>query len=174
MKISIGTKSELKVRAVENALKKLSIKAEIVFGETESGVSMQPFGFDEITKGAKQRALQAITRDNADYGVGIESGIVEIKQADDSFDTACVCVISRNKETSFSFSTIHFVPKDVLKEIKEKGTEFGKITIRFSGDKEKDNIKYFSDGALKREEFVSQAVACAFIKFIKTDKYIYE
>jgi non-canonical (house-cleaning) NTP pyrophosphatase len=61
-----------------------------------------------------------------------------------------------------------------LKEIKEKGTEFGKITIRFSGDKERDNIKYFSDGALKREEFVSQAVACAFIKFIKTDKYIYE
>jgi non-canonical (house-cleaning) NTP pyrophosphatase len=31
MKISIGTKSELKVRAVENALKKLSIKAQIVF-----------------------------------------------------------------------------------------------------------------------------------------------
>lgn len=170
MKIAIATTSELKIRALESALKRLNIIAEIISIKTDSGVSLQPFGYNETTKGAKNRAHEASAVAGADLVVAIESGLIEIEE--NYFDVACICALSKDKDESIAYSGGYFTPQWIIDEIKETNTEYGFITQRLSGDKDKDPIKYFSDGVIKREEILSQAIIIALIKIINKDKYI--
>lgn len=168
MKIAIGTTSDLKVRALKNALAKLEIEGEIAPLKTESGVSNQPFGYKETTKGAMNRATAAFEKEAPDLALGIENGVVEIEG--NYFDIACVC-IKTNQDISISYSAGHPTPQWIIDEIKETNTEYGHITQRLSGDSEKDPLKYFSDGKIKREEVLSQAIEIALIKIFNKAKY---
>jgi non-canonical (house-cleaning) NTP pyrophosphatase len=59
----------------------------------------------------------------------------------------------------------------MIDEIKEKNTELGHITQKLSGDLDKDGIKYFSAGKIKREELLTQAIEIALIKIFNKEKY---
>ncbi|MEX0931852.1 MAG: inosine/xanthosine triphosphatase [Candidatus Paceibacterota bacterium] len=169
MRVAIGTTSELKIRSLENALYKLQIKAEIHSIKTDSGVSNQPFGYKETTQGAKNRAKHALESDSFDIGFGIENGLIEIEG--NFFDIACVCIKTKEGEESISYSSGYFTPQWIVEEIKEKHTDYGHITQRLSGDTDKDPIKYFSGGKVKREELLSQAIEIALIKILNKARY---
>lgn len=170
MKIAIGTTSELKARALKNALDKLEIKAEIMPTKIDSGISKQPFGYKEMVKGAKNRAEEAFKKTHSDLVMGVENGLVDIEG--NFFDIACAYIISKNGEESVAFSSGIFIPKWMIDEIKEKDTEVGEITKRLSGDNEKDGFKYFSNGAIRREESLSQAILLALVKIFNREKYL--
>ncbi len=169
MKVIIGTTSELKVRALKNALAKLKIESEIVPLKTASGVSNQPFGYEEMTKGAKNRAEAAFVIRDAEISLGVENGLVEIEG--NYFDIACIYIKTKD-DNSISYSAGYYTPGWIIEEIKEKNTEYGQITQRLSGDSEKDPLKYFSEGVIKREELLSQAIEIALIKIFNKEKYL--
>ncbi len=169
MKIAIGTTSELKVRALKSAVAKIDLDAEIIPHKTDSGVSAQPFGYDEIILGATNRAMQCKKDLDHDISLSVESGLVKI--GDDYFDIACVCAISKDGNKSFTYSAGYFVPEWMIREIKENKTELGFITQRLSGDTDKDPLKYFSGGKIKREELLSQAIEIALVKTLNEEKY---
>lgn len=170
MKIAIGTTSELKVRALNNALTKFEIESEIVSLKTESGVPNQPFGYEETTKGAKNRAIATLEKEGPDIALGVESGLIEIEG--NYFDIACVYIVTKEGDESVSYSAGYFTPRWIIEEIKEKNTEYGHITQRLSGDSEKDPLNYFSDGKIKREELLSQAIEIALVKILNKEKYL--
>lgn len=169
MKIALGTTSELKIRALESALQKVDLHSDIIPIKTDSGVSDQPFGYEEMIEGAKNRVSGIKTDLDADLYVSIESGLVLINNM--YFDIACVYCKSREGQESLSFSSGYFVPDWMIDEIKEKNTELGFIIKKLSGDNEKDPINFFSDKIIKREELISQAITIALVKIIDKDKY---
>jgi inosine/xanthosine triphosphatase len=169
MKIAIATTSELKVRALKNALIKFNIEHEVIPIKTDSKVSSQPFGYEETTLGAKNRVDFVVETENPDIAVAVESGLIEIGGS--YFDIACVYIRTKDGEDSVSYSSGYFVPKWIIEEIKENKTELGFITKRLSGNTDKDPLKYFSDGQMKREDVLSQAIEIALIKIINKDKY---
>lgn len=173
MKIAIGTTSELKVRALKNALEKFGVNAEIVSIKTESGISNQPFGYKEMIKGAKNRATKALEETDSDFAFGVENGLVEIEG--DYFDIACIYVLSKEGDESTSYSSGVFTPKWMIDEVKEENTEIGEIIKKLVWKEEKmekDPIKYFSDGKIRREELLSQAMEMALVKIFNKQKYI--
>ena len=170
MKIAIATESELKVRALKEALKALNIDAEVVSGKTDSKVSKQPFGYEETCNGALNRVTQCKQDFNPDIAIAIESGLIEINKS--YFDIACVYAILKEGKKSIAFSAGYFVPGWIIQEIKEKDTELGEITKRLSGDVDKDPLKYFSNDLIKREDLLSQAVVLALVKLLNENKYI--
>lgn len=169
MKIAIGTTSELKIRALKKALEKFKFENEIISIKTESGVSNQPFGFEETTKGAKNRVMSIVEKENADIAVAVESGLIQIGGS--YFDIACVYIKTKEGDESFAYSSGYFVPEWMIQEIKENNTELGFITQRLSGDLDKDPLRYFSNGQIKREELLSQAIEIALIKIVNGGKY---
>lgn len=169
MKIGIATTSELKIRALKNALEKFKLESEIVSIKSESGVSSQPFGYEETARGAKNRVTSILEKGNMDMAVAVESGLIEIEGS--YFDVACVYIKTKEGDESFAYSSGYFVPEWMIQEIKEKKTELGFITQRLSGDSDKDPLKYFSNGQTKREELLSQAIEIAFIKIFNEGKY---
>ena len=170
MKIAIGTTSELKVRALKTAMGRLGIEAEVIQLKTDSKVSPQPFGYDEIILGATNRSTQCKDELNPDISISVESGLV--KTGGNYFDIACVCAISIDGRKSFAYSSGYFVPEWMINEIKEEKTELGLITQKLSGDLDKDPLKYFSGGAIKREELLSQAIVLVLNKLFNEGKYI--
>lgn len=170
MRIAIGTTSELKIRALKMALDKIKIEAEILSVKANSGVSDEPFGYEETIKGAKNRAKQSLEEKKPDLAVGIENGLIKIEE--NYFDIACIYIVSKEGEESLSFSSGYFVPDWAIKEIKEKNTELGEITKKNLGDSDKDPVKFFSNGTIRRDEWLSQSVLFALMKIFNKEKYI--
>lgn len=169
MKIAIGTTSGLKVRALKDALEKLNVEVEVLSIKTNSGIADQPFGYEEIIKGATTRAESSLNKLGADIGVGVENGLVEIGK--NYFDVACVVIKSKGRDESIAFSPAILMPEWIIKKIKEENTEVGEITRALSGDTEKDGFKYFTNGLITREEALSQALIFAFAKIVNKEKY---
>lgn len=172
MKIVIGTTSDLKIRSLKEALVRFGVQAEVVSLKTDSKVSSQPFGYDEMILGAKNRVRQCQEEINPDIAIAVESGLVEIQG--NYFDIACVYALSKTGEESISFSSGFFTPPWIVDEIKEKNTEYGFITQRISGDPDKDPQKYFSGGVIKRDELIFQAIILALTKLFNDKRYLKE
>ncbi len=168
MKIVVGTTSELKLRAVRLALAKLNIMAEIITHKAVSNVPDQPRGFQEITAGAKNRAMDSLKNTDADMSIGIENGEVKINEIDQNFDFPCICVITKAGDESFAFGASYFVPDWMI----DDDLELGLIIQRIDpSQKEKDPVRYFSNDLIKREELLANGIACALIKILNKQKY---
>ena len=96
MIIAIGSKNPVKVGAVQGILSQHPFfqGAEFQYMEVPSGVGEQPFGDEEIRSGAQNRARAVFEAfPGCKYGIGIESGLVNIAGTG-LFDTnVAVCSI---------------------------------------------------------------------------------
>lgn len=171
MKLALGTKNKLKIRALKQALMHLGIEGGIESFEVDSSVSEQPFGFSETIKGAENRADRALKlSSDASFGIGIENGLVKVSEIDEWYDVSCICIIEANGDKSYSFGSFYFIPDWMVDEVKKEKTNLGAIILSLGQD-EKDPIGYFSSEKFKREETLTQAVTCALIKIIYKEKY---
>jgi inosine/xanthosine triphosphatase len=85
MRVAVGSTNPVKIKAVRNTLKCLSIKASVKGVEVSSDVSSQPIGQNSIIKGAIGRARRALRSGNFDLGVGIEAGLVNVTHVQSGF-----------------------------------------------------------------------------------------
>ena len=76
MKIAVGSKNPAKVQAVVGVYQ----EAEILSLSVASGVSEQPFSDEETVTGAVNRAKNCLKDSDADMGIGLEGGVVKMKQ----------------------------------------------------------------------------------------------
>ena len=80
--VRVGSTNPAKVAAVRAALLPYAPQARVAGVDADSGVAEQPLGFEEISRGAGERARAALAA-GADLGVGIEDGLVAIGCAAD-------------------------------------------------------------------------------------------
>lgn len=162
MRIAIGTTSELKLRAVANAMSRAGILAEMKSFSVPSEVSKQPFSRSEMTLGAKTRAQKALYEDGyAQYGLGIESGIVHEEGL--YFELAvCVFIDREFKIAGMSFSAAVETPEKIVNLIKAENSEAGVVVGKITGNPEKDPVAYYTGGKMMREELLQDAVFLAF------------
>lgn len=171
MKIVIGTTSDLKIRATKEAFRILKIEPDIITEKSDSEVPDQPFGIEQIIQGAGNRARNALKSTSADLGIGIENGIIRIEQADKWMETLAVVVASNDGKISVGLGSAYPVPDWAVEIIKQDDTELGKVIQGLNPDLEKDPINYFSNGNIKREETITQAVVSTMLEFLNADKY---
>jgi len=117
MKVAIGSSNPAKVSAVKDAFKLYlpDNTFEFIAIEVDSGISDQPMSDNEAYKGARERAKQAIEQTGADYGVGIEGGIQEIKGHWVVGNLAVV--VDRHEKEGFGISTRISVPANIMKHV---------------------------------------------------------
>jgi len=76
-RIAVGSTNPVKVAAVRAVIERVWKDCEVVAVAAESGVRAQPLGDEETQRGARARAIGALTADpRVDLGVGIEGGVV--------------------------------------------------------------------------------------------------
>ena len=88
--MAVGSKNPVKLAAARAVFASAFPSARIEAIAVPSGVPDQPFGDAETIAGARARALAARQALDADYGVGLEGGVVE---DGDSMRSCAWCVI---------------------------------------------------------------------------------
>lgn len=177
MKIVVGSKNKVKVGAVEEILKEYPhlADAEVRGVETDSGVSAQPKSLDETMRGAMSRAKGAFG-DGADYGIGLESGLMHVPLAKTGYMDVCVCAIYDGKEFYFGLSSAwEFPDKSVTKLMIEKGLDMSEAINRTGLTKnprigsEEGAIGILTKGRLTRKEYTKEALRAALIHLEEFD-----
>ena len=76
-RIAVGSNNPVKIGAVRTVLAHVAPEAIVEGVAVASGVSDQPWGDDETIRGAVARARAARAALDADWGVGIEGGVID-------------------------------------------------------------------------------------------------
>ncbi len=172
MRIAVGSKNPIKIKAVEEAFAKVFGQCEVVGVSVPSGVSDMPMSFNESLEGAKNRAQRAIKELDADFGVGLEAGFDT--SGNDFFLTGLVAVVDRNDRWGIGKGGGLYMPKRIINEVK-KGKELGDVMDEIRGmknTKQKDGaVGFFTKNLIPRQDSFEVTIIYALSRFIREEMF---
>jgi len=120
--VAVGSKNPVKLAAATAVFRSAFPAARAEAVAVASGVPDQPFGDAETIAGARTRALAARAALDADFGVGLEGGVVE--EGDSMRSCAWCVVVHRDGREGVGGSLAMPLPPAVAAMIRE-GAELG-------------------------------------------------
>lgn len=177
MKVAIGTKNQKKVAAVSKIFKEqfgLSI-IEVIPCSVESGVPDAPHD-DETYRGALQRAQACKELGEADYYVGIESGLVE--RYGNLFEEAWAVVITSDNQKFMGYSSGLMLPS-IVAERMNSGEAHDKIMADYDKlfnlpEDNRDTWSRYTGGLVSRQLSLDEALRNAIIQMIPSENNLYQ
>ena len=187
-RVRVGTTNPPKLDAVRSALAPFAPDARIEGVAVESGVPEQPVGFDEIVRGARNRARLALEGEGArcDLGVGIEDGLVALPGAGEGDPEAFVNVgcaaVADGHRVHLGFSSGFAYPGACTAPAVEAREPIGPLLDRLWARARADapelpsalttgNVGKLTLGVLPRSEYARHAVVCALVPLLHPDLY---
>ncbi len=184
--VRVGSVNEPKLAAVRSAICVYAPDAKVEGVAVASGVPEQPVGFEEIIRGARNRAAEAASGFPCDLGVGIEDGLVPLPTGGSEGEVAhlnigCV-VITDGERTSIGFSSAFGYPREcsilAVHDREPIGLAFDRLWGAHRGESaakssalSTGNIGRLSNGVLPRAEYARHGVLCALVAFLQPDLY---
>jgi len=172
MKIAIGSTNPVKIRAVKNVARRIFPNAEFVAREVPSGVPGQPRGDKQTRRGAVNRARAVRQATRADWGVGLEAGIVENEFG--VMTCAWCAIVDRRGRVGIGGSTNVLLPDEVAARVKA-GAELGEAMDAFARIK---NVKHkmgaigvLTRGLSNRQRAYEYVLTLAVVRFLWKGKY---
>jgi inosine/xanthosine triphosphatase len=170
MKVAVGSTNPVKIQAVKEVFKKVFGKeVEIINVKADSGVSTQPFK-EDIIKGSVNRAKKALKLTDADFGVGIESGVMKIGEK--WYNLGFITIIDKKGNVGTGTSGWFECPYNILKELengKELGQVISEITGRVDVQRQEGAIGVFTKGKVTRRELYKHGIFMALTKFLSPE-----
>ncbi len=172
MKIAVGTDNPVKYRAVRNVMRRLYPRAQVIPLRVPTGLPEQPWGDEETRRGAKNRAQAARLAAKADWGIGIEGGVVE---SEFGLMTCAWCaIVDRSGRVGIGGSTNMLLPEEVADGVRA-GEELGRAMDEFAGIRDVRRkmgaIGVMTKGLTDRQRAYEFIVKMAVVKFLWKDKY---
>lgn len=175
IKVCVGSKNISKLKGVEKAFNYL-LGTSKVKGYNIEGTISQPINLDQIITFAKYRARKTMEIDKeCDFYVGIEAGLMEIRGLG-YFDVHVACVVDKNGDEFYGFSSAFMVPKFFVdKIISGEFKELEDAVDMYFGTKnigEKGGlISLLTRGIILRDELVYHSVVAALVPIVNKDLY---
>lgn len=172
MKIALGTDNPLKYRAVRNVMRRIHPDAQVVSLKVPTRMPSQPKGDRQTRRGALNRAHAARLATGADWGIGIEAGVIETEFG---MMTCAWCAIEdRQGRVGIGGSTNMLLPRQVAAKIR-RGVELGPAMDEFAGIKDVKRkmgaIGIFTRGLTDRRRSYELIIKLAVARFVSTNKY---
>lgn len=173
MKVIVASANPVKIKAAKFGFQKMfpDFNIEVVSINVPSGVNDQPIGDKETFEGARNRAINAQSKENGDFYIGIEGGIAS--EDGDMSAFAWVVIRSGSKEGKAKTSTF-YLPRAVA-ELIEAGKELGEaddIVFNKTNSKQQAGaIGILTHNAIDRTQYYAEAVVLALIPFKNDSLY---
>lgn len=170
MRVVVGSTNAAKVDAVAEILKEYPhlADAEVISVKTDSGVADQPMSLEETIRGAMNRARA--TRGDAEYGIGIESGLMEVPNTKSGYMDVCACAIFDGEEFHLGLSSAwEFPDPEVMRTIVSGSMNLAQAINHHGLTKNPDigvaegAIGILTKGKIDRKEYSKQALRMALI-----------
>ena len=180
MRVYVGSTNPVKAEAVRrifarafpNEAEGLNVKLVAV----DPGVPAQPRD-EEVPRGAvaRARAALAASRGEADFGVGIEAGLLRCDPLDTYFDVQFCAIVDREGKITVGHGAGFVYPPRVLRAVLQGGRTVGEAMVELSRipdiGKKMGAIGYLSRGLLDRTQLTEQAVLMALIPRLRPELY---
>lgn len=171
LRVHVGSNNPIKAQAVKNVFERALGPAEVRLISVESGVPLEPLGND-IARGACERAKKALL--DADFGVGIEAGLIWHKELKLYFDVQFCAIVSRDGKLTVGHGSGFVYPPKVIERVLA-GRPVGDVMSELTGIEKLGHkigsIGYLSKGLLTREQLTEQAVLMALIPRLHPELY---
>ena len=165
MKVAVGSKNPVKVKATKNILEKIYGNLEVVSVDADSEVPAQPFCLEQTIEGAINRAKNAYSNE-FDLSVGIESGLMETPNSITGYIDMQWCAVFDGDKITLGVSSGFEYPPMVIEEVLN-GFEVGDVMDKVTGvenlGEKAGAVSYLSGGMLDRTENTEQCVLTAMI-----------
>jgi len=169
LRVNVGSDNPVKVEAVRKVMGEIYRKVEIQAVRVKTTVGEQPWG-EKILQGARERARSAIGK--ADYGAGIEAGILEM---DDGLYGIQFCAIIDKEGTVTSGQSSGFrYPPEVEEKIRAGvavSKAFNDLYDMEDIGHHEGAIGFLTKGMLNRQQLSEQAVQAAMVPRMRPDIY---
>lgn len=177
MRIVVGTKNQKKIETVKAVFSNHSAEEEIeVIGyDAPSGVPEAPHD-RETFDGAMNRAKTCRERgDEADYYVGIESGLVE--RYGNFFEEAWAVVLSDEDSPLIGYSSGLLLPAVVVERM-HSGEKHNEIMADFDKlfnlpEDNRDTWSRYTGGNISRQVSLEEAIRNALIQTVVSEQNLY-
>ena len=173
--ICVGTLNKCKIEGIKRAFLRFYGTVNIKAFNVDSGVPLQPIGLNQIFLGAKNRAMQAILKDNeCVFGIGVVAGIFEVQG--NYFDVQVAAIADRDKYITYGLSPSFPIPKLFSEKLlKGEEPELESIVDSYYGTKnigeEGGFIKLLTRSVVTREDLTYYAVIMALVPRLNTQLY---
>jgi len=172
MHIAVGSLNPIKQQAAQAVLGAVFPHSTFTAVAVPSGVPEQPWGDDQTRTGAYNRALAARTTHNADFGVGLEGGVVE---TDFGLMTNAWCAIIDRSGTVGVGGGSHTMLPPAVADMLRSGRELGEAMDAISGLQNTKQslgaIGILTDGLSSRQQAYEVIVRFALARFRQPDLY---
>ena len=173
LRVAVGSTNRVKVDAARNVFTQAFGMVEVVSIEPEHGVEKQPMD-GRILEGAMRRAKEAIAKAGADYGVGVEAGLVRDSFMGRHVDVQYCAVMDSSGFVTVGRGPGFEYPPRVTRAVLE-GASVGETMSAITGieniGRRTGSIGFLSDGLMDRTSLSEIAVLMALIPRIRKELY---
>ncbi len=175
MIVAVGTRNPAKLEGVRKVFVEFFPEA-IVKGVDASQITRaQPVGLEQITKGAIDRARFALSKADAEFGVGIEAGIFSLGKQVGYLDHQQAVVMHREGRFSVGHSAGFMLPEKMTKKMLSEGKELEYYAVEMTGVREvgdKEGIVFhLTRGKVDRTDLTEQCVRTALVPWLNRSLY---
>jgi inosine/xanthosine triphosphatase len=171
--VAIGSRNRAKVEGVRKAFAHFFRGVELKELDLTAKVKVQPMTLEETVGGARKRAEFAVKEKGADFGVGVEAGIIKlVENKGEGFflNVQIAAIVDSSGHLSFGSSSGFPIPTKFVSLIEDKRVELDRYSHELTGAKkirEEDGVVYhLSKGRLSRVEMTEQCVSMALIPWL--------
>jgi len=171
MKLAVGSTNPIKIQAVMEAFKETFGDVEVRGIKVDSKVSDQPFK-DEVIKGSVNRAKNALKLTGADFGIGIEGGVMKLGER--WYNLGFVAIVDQEGGMGTGTSGWFECPPIIL-ELLKSGRELGEVMDDLTGrrdtKKQEGAIGVFTKGKVSRKDLYKHGVFMALVSFLSPEVF---
>ena len=171
MKVAVGSTNPIKIQAVKEAFQETFGEVEVTGIKVDSKVSDQPFK-DEVIEGSVNRAENASKLTGADFGIGIEGGVIKVGER--WYNLGFIAIVDREGGMGTGTTGWFECPPTILEQLK-RGRELGEVmddlTGRTDTKKQEGAIGVFTKGKVSRKELYKHGVFMALVPFLSPEVF---
>ncbi len=157
--IQLGSTSAHKLEALQEACRRVGITTQITSFASPSEINAQPFGSEEIFRGAMNRARNARKNNLRAAALGVESGIISIGEK--FVDRAIVVLLVPDGKSFVGASKDFELPRDAVFRAQTMGfahTTIGDVIAESIGGSSTDTHTTLSGGKISRKALIADAI----------------
>ena len=182
-RVRVGSRNAAKLEAVRLGLGGFLPGLEIEGADVDSGVDPQPLGFDEIARGARNRARAAWDAGNCGLACGIEDGLIAVPVVPTGWLNVGAAALFDGKDYSLGFTAgFEYPPDCVAAATSAPRTPIGDaFDARFeppdgwpAPQPGGGNVGALTANRLTRAQYGAQAVICAYLRLLHPTLYAQE
>lgn len=165
MRIALGSTNQVKIDAAREAFSHFYENVTVISVGIEN-LQSQPVTLHGTVKGALTRARKSMEKiNNADLGVGVEAGLMEIAELKTYLNIQFAVILDRNDRLTVGCSSGFQLPSEVAKMVLIERMEVDRAVeflynIKDIGEK-RGLIDLMTKGAVSRKELIANALIMA-------------